>query len=63
MVIASKLLAEDLIKRKMLVAPFDLSLPGANYYLVTLEDTADRPDVVSLRNWMQKNMHPGVRTY
>ncbi|MGA9620091.1 MAG: LysR substrate-binding domain-containing protein [Serratia proteamaculans] len=58
-VIASKLLAEDLIKRKMLVAPFDLSLPGANYYLVTLEDTADRPDVVSLRNWMQKNMHPG----
>jgi LysR family glycine cleavage system transcriptional activator len=57
-VIASKLLAEDLIKRRMLVAPFDFSLPGANYYLVTREDMADRPDVVSLREWMLKNMQP-----
>ncbi|MCK1967935.1 LysR substrate-binding domain-containing protein [Franconibacter sp. IITDAS19] len=54
--IASKLLAEDLIQRGMLVAPFPTSLPGANYYLVTMEETASRPDVVALRAWLQEKM-------
>ncbi|EKP4475545.1 LysR family transcriptional regulator [Cronobacter dublinensis] len=51
-VIASKLLAEDLIKRQMLVMPFGCSLPGANYYLVTMKDTAERPDVTAFREWI-----------
>ncbi|OAE08437.1 LysR substrate-binding domain-containing protein [Pantoea sp. OXWO6B1] len=55
-VIASKLLAEDLIKRNMLVTLFGSCLPGANYYLVTMKDMADRPDVAALREWLVREM-------
>ena len=55
-VIASKLLVDDLIQREMLVAPYEHSLPGANYYLVTLEDDVHRPEIVALREWIQQMM-------
>lgn len=51
-VIASKLLVADLIQRGVLVAPFDDSLPGANYYLVTLEESVERAEIVALREWI-----------
>src|SRR5471030_2185560 len=57
-VIASQLLVGDLIQRGVLVAPFALSLPGARYYLLTLDDIAARPDVVALREWMLQQMQP-----
>lgn len=57
-VIASKLLVGDLIQRGVLVAPFAHSLPGANYYLVTLEESAHRADITALREWLQR-MLPG----
>ena len=41
--IASRLLARDLLQRGVLAAPFEMALPGANYYLVTTEETAQRP--------------------
>ncbi len=31
-VIASRLLARDLLQRGVLAAPFEMALPGANYY-------------------------------
>ncbi|MBF3332663.1 hypothetical protein ISU74_17240, partial [Leptospira borgpetersenii serovar Ballum] len=36
---ARKLLVQDLIKRQMLRMLFEFSLPGANYYLVTMKET------------------------
>ena len=36
-VIASELLARDLLQRGVLSAPFSNALPGARYYLVTTE--------------------------
>ncbi|HDR2894180.1 TPA: LysR family transcriptional regulator [Enterobacter asburiae] len=53
-VIASKLLVGDLIQRGVLVAPFEDSLPGANYYLVTLEEAVERAEIVVLREWVQR---------
>src|SRR5471030_2950026 len=55
-VIASQLLVGDLLQRGILVAPFDVYLPGGNYYLLTLDDIAQRPDVSALREWMLKKM-------
>ena len=55
-VIASSLLAEDLITRNMLTTPFNWSLPGANYYLVTMNESAGRPEVVLLREWIIQEM-------
>ena len=53
---ASSLLAEDLITRSMLTTPFNCSLPGANYYLVTMNESAVRPEVVLLREWIVQEM-------
>ncbi|WP_051691453.1 LysR substrate-binding domain-containing protein [Mangrovibacter sp. MFB070] len=55
-VIASELLVGDLINRGMLVAPYAGSLPGANYYLVALEEMAFRAEVVALREWIQSRV-------
>ncbi|QGN37908.1 LysR substrate-binding domain-containing protein [Klebsiella oxytoca] len=52
-VIASSLLVGDFIQRGVLVAPYDCTLPGANYYLVTLEEAANRPEIIALREWIQ----------
>lgn len=52
-VIASELLVGDLITRGMLVAPYAGSLPGANYYLLALEEVAYRAEIVALRDWLQ----------
>ncbi|MGC6387382.1 LysR substrate-binding domain-containing protein [Ewingella sp. S1.OA.A_B6] len=57
-VIASQLLVGDLLQRGILIAPFAAYLPGANYYLLTLEDIAQRPDVEALREWMLEKMQP-----
>ncbi|KAA8998852.1 LysR family transcriptional regulator [Affinibrenneria salicis] len=54
--IVSSLLAHDFIRQGVLCAPFDLALPGANYYLVTLAENVERQDIVSLKNWLQDNM-------
>ncbi|VTR59681.1 Uncharacterised protein [Serratia fonticola] len=42
-VIASQLLARDLLQRGVLTAPFEMSLPGACYYLVTTEEKRATP--------------------
>ncbi|MFI8415868.1 LysR substrate-binding domain-containing protein [Serratia sp. NPDC078593] len=55
-VVASQLLARDLLQRGVLVAPFEFSLPGANYYWVTSEKTAEREDCVILREWLLQQM-------
>ncbi|MBS5771789.1 MAG: LysR family transcriptional regulator [Enterobacter cloacae] len=55
-VIASQLLVGDLIDRGMLVAPFEASLSGASYYLVTLEESADRAEIVALREWIKQKI-------
>ncbi|HBZ0832057.1 TPA: LysR family transcriptional regulator, partial [Klebsiella pneumoniae] len=48
-VIASELLARDLLQRGVLSAPFSSALPGASYYLVTTEAAAQRADIIALR--------------
>ncbi|OAT54138.1 glycine cleavage system transcriptional activator [Kluyvera georgiana ATCC 51603] len=55
-VIASELLARDLLQRGVLTAPFNMTLPGANYYLVATEETAQRRDIVTLREWLLRQM-------
>ncbi|MHA7846582.1 LysR substrate-binding domain-containing protein [Serratia sp. D1N4] len=57
-VIASRLLVRDLLQRGVLRAPFEMSLPGANYYLVTTEETAQRPDIITLRDWLLRKITP-----
>ena len=58
-VIASRLLARDLLQRGVLAAPFEMALPGANYYPVTTEETAQRPDIIALREWLLRQMAVG----
>jgi len=58
-VIASRLLARDLLQRGVLAAPFEMALPGANYYLMTTEETAQRPDIMALRAWLLRQMAAG----
>lgn len=55
-VIASQLLVGDLVNRGVLVAPFADALPGANYYMMTLEDKADVTEIRALRQWLQQMM-------
>ncbi|QKJ88663.1 LysR family transcriptional regulator [Paramixta manurensis] len=55
-VIASELLAGDLLRRGMLITPFDAPLPGARYLFLTLEDSAQRADVRQLREWILQQM-------
>ena len=55
-VIASELLARDLLERGVLTAPFNMTLPGANYYLVATEETAQRQDILALREWLLRQM-------
>ena len=55
-VIASELLARDLLQRGVLTMPFDMSLSGANYYLVTTEENAQRQDITALREWLLRQM-------
>ncbi len=55
-VIASQLLVGDLVNRGVLVAPFADSLPGANYYMMTLEDKADVTEIRALRQWLLQMM-------
>lgn len=57
-VIASQLLTRDLLQRGMLIAPFEMSLPGARYYLVTMEENAQRPDIIALRDWLLRQITP-----
>lgn len=58
-VIASRLLARDLLQRGVLAAPFERALPGANYYLMATEETAQRPDIIALREWLLRQMAAG----
>ena len=55
-VIASELLARDLLQRGVLTAPFNMTLPGANYYLVATEEAAQRQDIAALREWLLQQM-------
>ncbi|WP_370554537.1 LysR substrate-binding domain-containing protein [Edwardsiella tarda] len=55
-VIASELLARDLLQRGVLSAPFTMSLPGANYYLATTQQMAQRADIAALRDWLLRHM-------
>ncbi|HHQ4309561.1 TPA: LysR substrate-binding domain-containing protein [Serratia fonticola] len=59
-VIASQLLARDLLQRGVLTAPFEMSLPGARYYLVTTKENAQRPDIMALRDWLLRQITPGM---
>ncbi|MBQ5208680.1 LysR family transcriptional regulator, partial [Klebsiella pneumoniae] len=58
-VIASELLARDLLQRGVLSAPFSNALPGARYYLVTTEAAAQRADIINLREWLVGQMALG----
>lgn len=58
-VIASELLARDLLQRGVLSAPFSCALPGACYYLVTTESVAQRADIIALREWLVGQMALG----
>ncbi|ESL74391.1 TPA: LysR family transcriptional regulator [Klebsiella quasipneumoniae subsp. quasipneumoniae] len=58
-VIASELLARDLLQRGVLSAPFRGALPGASYYLVTTEAAAQRADIIALREWLVGQMALG----
>ncbi|RCJ98363.1 LysR family transcriptional regulator, partial [Klebsiella pneumoniae] len=58
-VIASELLARDLLQRGVLSAPFSNALPGARYYLVTTEAVAQRADIIALREWLLSQMASG----
>jgi hypothetical protein len=58
-VIASELLARDLLQRGVLSAPFSNALPGACYYLVTTEAAAQRADIIALREWLVGQMASG----
>ncbi|MDR2288808.1 MAG: LysR family transcriptional regulator, partial [Serratia marcescens] len=51
--------ARDLLQRGVLAAPFEMSLPGANYYLMTTEETAQRSDIMALRAWLLRQMAAG----
>lgn len=55
-VLASKLLARDLLQRGVLIAPFPMSLSGGNYYFVTTKESALRPDIVALRQWLMSKI-------
>ncbi|WEF29733.1 LysR substrate-binding domain-containing protein [Klebsiella aerogenes] len=55
-VIASELLARDLLQRGVLSAPFGMSLPGANYYLAATQEMAQRADISALRDWLLRQM-------
>ncbi|MEC5343131.1 LysR substrate-binding domain-containing protein [Brenneria populi] len=54
--IVSDLLAHDFIRQGVLCAPFADYLPGANYYLVTLPEYAERQDIARLRSWLLSKM-------
>lgn len=57
--VASQLLARDLLQRGVLTAPFEMSLPGARYYLVTTEENAQRANIMKLRDWLLRQIAPG----
>jgi LysR family glycine cleavage system transcriptional activator len=58
-VVASQLLARDLLQRGVLTAPFEMSLPGARDYLVTTEENAQRANIMKLRDWLLRQIAPG----
>ncbi|OON42111.1 LysR family transcriptional regulator [Izhakiella australiensis] len=55
-VIASELLAGDLVRRGVLEVPFAAPLAGGCYLFLTLEDVAQRADVRQLREWIVQQM-------
>ncbi len=57
--VASQLLARDLLQRGVLAAPFEMSLPDARDYLVTTEENAQRADIMKLRDWLLRQIAPG----
>lgn len=51
-------LAKDDIEAGRLVAPFDLSLPMSfAYYMITLEEFADKPKITRFRDWLLNKAH------
>jgi LysR family glycine cleavage system transcriptional activator len=50
--LVSLVLARDALASKLLVAPFDITLPGERYHFVCAQGIQDRPDIVELRNWL-----------
>jgi len=51
-------LAQDDIEAGRLVAPFDLSLPMSfAYYMITLEEFAEKPKVKRFRDWLLTKAH------
>lgn len=56
--IASELLARDLLQRGVLSAPFSNALP-APATTVTTEAVAQRADIIALREWLLSQMASG----
>ncbi|MCG8709356.1 LysR family transcriptional regulator [Brenneria sp. 4F2] len=54
--IVSNLLAHNFIQQGMLTTPFAHTLPGANYYLVTIPENDARQDIANLRTWLLNMM-------
>ncbi|PWC24624.1 MULTISPECIES: LysR substrate-binding domain-containing protein [Brenneria] len=51
-VIASQLLVQDALEKRLLVAPLIGALPGGRYYFVTGREKASRDDIRQLRAWL-----------
>jgi LysR family glycine cleavage system transcriptional activator len=54
--IVSLVLASHALRAGLLVAPFTVSLPGDSYYFVCADGLQERPDIVSLRNWLAREL-------
>ncbi len=57
--IASELLARDLLQRGVLSAPFSNALPRRPLLPVTTEAVAQRADIIALREWLLSQMASG----
>ena len=55
-VIVSLVLVADALASRLLVQPFDVTLPGDMYHFVSAPDLGERNDVAALRDWFVRNL-------
>jgi LysR family glycine cleavage system transcriptional activator len=59
--LAARPLVAGHIAAGTLIQPFDLSIPSPfSYFLVSLESTAQRPEVAAFRHWLLTQAHPST---
>jgi LysR family transcriptional regulator, glycine cleavage system transcriptional activator len=59
--IVSLVLVSEAMRAGLLVAPFDVSLPGESYYFVCADGLQERPDIASLRSWFARELQPAAQ--